>query len=96
MSGGSLDYASSRIEDLASAVRGRATTPLHRAFATHLDKVALAAHDLEWMLSGDTSPGDEVAAIEACLQPGAVLAQVMAEAEVVLAALRDELMKVRA
>lgn len=59
MSGGSLDYLYQRLDDLAEAVDRNATKALHRAFAQHLRKCAKAAKDLEWMLSGDTSPGDE-------------------------------------
>ncbi len=59
MSGGSLDYGYQRLEELAIAVERDATKPLHRTFAQHLRKCAVAAKDLQWMLSGDTSPGDE-------------------------------------
>jgi hypothetical protein len=38
-----------------------------QAFAAHLDKVADALHDIEWVLSGDTSPGDEFEAIDHAL-----------------------------
>ena len=82
MSGGSLDYACRRIDDLAGEIEQRAETPQHRAFATHLRLVAKAAHDLEWMWSGDTSPGDEVAALNAVLRPGDTLAQAARDARV--------------
>lgn len=73
MSGGSLDYAYRKVEDAAEMIEGRAETTIHRAFAVHLHKVAAALHDLEWVWSGDKSPGDEVAAIEALLNPSDVL-----------------------
>jgi len=66
MSGGSLNYSYGAVEEAARELRQRAQTPLHRAFATHLDKVAKALHDTEWVLSYDYSEGAEVAAIEAC------------------------------
>ena len=86
MSGGSYDYAFHRIEDLAEQITPE--TPLRRAFKTHLKKVAEACHDIEWVDSGDGGPGDEDAAIRACLGkdgPALVLAEVLAEAKRVLA-----------
>jgi len=71
MSGGSLDYVYIRVEDAAMQVASRAQNNLHRAFAMHLHKVAKALHDLEWMLSCDTSEGSEIAAIRAVLPDGA-------------------------
>jgi hypothetical protein len=81
MSGGSLDYVYGKIEEASWKMSARAVTPLHRAFARHLMKVAQAAHDLEWVLSGDTSEGSEIAAIEACIGPHAELEQLIAEAK---------------
>ena len=81
MSGGSYDYAYGKIEDLANEIRP--TSPLRKAFKTHLRKVAKAFHDIEWVDSADYSPGDEDAAIHACLgKDGAklVLAEAVAEA----------------
>jgi hypothetical protein len=91
MSGGALDYAEYKIEEIAFKVSDRASTPLHRAFARHLLKVAKAAHDLEWMLSGDTSEGSEDDAIEACVGQYAVLDQLIVEAKAARAALKDAL-----
>jgi hypothetical protein len=67
MSGGSLNYGYERIETLAEEIERRAECALHKAFARHLFRVAQAAHDLEWVWSGDWSPGDEEAAIKACM-----------------------------
>ena len=81
MSGGSYDYIYSRIEDLANEIRP--TSPLRKAFKTHLRKVAKACHDIEWVDSSDCSPGDEDEAIRACLGndgPALVLAEAVAEA----------------
>jgi hypothetical protein len=80
MSGGSLDYACHRVRDMADAVEAQATTPLHRAFADHLRKVETALHDLEWVWSGDTMPGDETAALRAVVSPGAVLSRALSDA----------------
>lgn len=81
MSGGSYDYAYGRIDDLADAIRP--TTALRKAFKTHLRKVAEACKDIEWVDSGDCSPGAEDKAIRACLGkdgPALVLAEAVAEA----------------
>jgi len=69
MSGGSLNYAYSRVEDTANEVAMRAETNLHKAFAVHLRKVAKALHDLEWVLSSDYARGDEIESIRAVVSP---------------------------
>lgn len=69
MSGGSLDYAYRKVQDAAEQIKWRATTPLHRALVAHLEKVASALHDLEWVWSSDMSPGDEDAAIRDVVSP---------------------------
>lgn len=64
MSGGSMRYLYSRVlheSDFAC------DTPEREAFAAHLRLVAQALHDIEWVDSGDFGPGDENAAIRACL-----------------------------
>ncbi|MBI4650222.1 hypothetical protein HY745_02845 [Candidatus Desantisbacteria bacterium] len=70
------------------------TTPLHRAFAEHLLKVSKALHDLEWMFSGDTKPGDEVESIRAIVSPQEELAHTIERANIVLAELKDCLERV--
>lgn len=77
MSGGSYNYAYSRVEDVADALR-RSPDSLRRAFATHLELVAKAMHDIEWVDSHNYVPGDEDEAIRAALGANADAAQ-MAE-----------------
>lgn len=71
MSGGSLDYAcykmDSIIEQIEREAPYRGMTVLHKAFVAHLKKVSKALHDLEWVYSADYGPGDEEAAIKACI-----------------------------
>ena len=74
MSGGSYDYAYWKIADLSESIRERAGewegSPAHKLrleFAYLLEKVAKAAHDIEWVDSCDYGPGDEVEALEAVL-----------------------------
>lgn len=81
MSGGALDYAYGRIERLATEVERLAQTPLHRAFAEHLGKVASALHDLEWVLSGDYNPGNEVESIRAVINDGLELQYLIEDAK---------------
>lgn len=78
MSGGSYNYAYMGIEQTACEVRIRAEgNPLRLAFAAHLDLVAKALHDLEWVDSSDYAHGDEVVAIRECLGgDGPVLAEI--------------------
>jgi hypothetical protein len=92
MSGGSLEYACHEMAEIGRRVSARAQTPLHRAFATHLDLVATALHDLEWMLSGDIGEGAEVDAIKACIGEHAEFQQLIVEARMTAATL-DEAIK---
>lgn len=73
MSGGSLDYAYARVEVAAATLRSRAASATHVAFADHLDLVAKALRDVEWVLSGDKSQGDDTEAILACIRIEGVL-----------------------
>lgn len=68
MSGGSYDYAFTRVQDMASAIRSRGNvTPLREAFADHLELVSMAMHAVEWVDSCDYKEGDEVEKIRKCL-----------------------------
>lgn len=92
MSGGAYDYAYGRIENLAADIRGQ--SPLRRAFRTHLLKVAKACHDIEWVDSGDKSPGDEDEAICECLGKNTdalVLEELLVEARRIHAELGEAL-----
>lgn len=72
-----MDYLYYKVQDAAF----RADTPQRRAFRVHLQLVAQALHDIEWVDSGDCSSGDENKAIMACLGPNAVLEQLLKEAQ---------------
>ena len=80
MSGGSLDYIYTRVEDTALAIRSRCSSPIHQAFAIHLAKIAKALHDIEWVLSNDMGEGDDIQAIQAVISPEDILAQTIAAA----------------
>jgi hypothetical protein len=64
MSGGSYDYACYRIKDFASQLMSTDTNPKRKAFKHLLEKVAEAAHAIEWVDSGDYGTGDEDKYIE--------------------------------
>ncbi|MES2355596.1 MAG: hypothetical protein V4568_14600 [Pseudomonadota bacterium] len=66
MSGGSYDYACSKMYDMSESIRGTEKDPRRAAFAKLLKLVADAAHDVEWVDSCDYGKGDEHKAIDAC------------------------------
>ena len=67
MSGGHYDYACYTVSVFADMLLPEANTPLRMAFLKHLRKVEKAMHDIEWVDSGDYTPGDEDAAIKEAL-----------------------------
>lgn len=95
MSGGSLDYLYSRVDEAAG--RLSPSTPLRRAFSKHLRLVAKALREVEWADSSDTAPDNETerATIMACLHPGEPLATLIEEAEEVRQALHAEITTAR-
>lgn len=90
MSGGSYDYAFSKINAFANEVERRAREPetqgrnLRLAFARHLRKVADAAYQLEWADSGDTSWPDPIPFLRAIVKPADELQAAMANANAAL------------
>ncbi len=88
MSGGSMNYLYSKLEYEATFV---ADSPERRAFARHLKLVATALHDIEWVDSGDYGPGDENAAIRACLGGAVMLSTVLEMAKEAVATLQAEI-----
>jgi hypothetical protein len=93
MSGGSMNYIYSRLEYEANF---RQDTPERRAFAKHLELVVKALHDIEWVDSGDYGPGDENAAIRACLGDAVMLATVLEMAKEAVATLQAEINRAEA
>jgi hypothetical protein len=64
MSGGSMDYLTYKVDEVASDLQNKNNTPLQRAFGKHLEKVAKALHDVEWVWSGDYGTGGDEEAIK--------------------------------
>ena len=89
MSGGSHNYAFGYVADFDATKRRN--NPLRRAFNKHLAKVAEAMRLIEWVDSNDNSPGDEDAAIRACLAPDAEVRAAAEVAEVAAEQLRNAL-----
>lgn len=72
MSGGSYDYLCYKIDEAANSIRSRHSgSPLHVAFAAHLDDVAKAMHDIEWVDSCDYAKGGDEESIRSVLGKGA-------------------------
>ncbi len=92
MSGGSLDYISHKLDDVADTLKRRRQPDL-RALGEHVLKLARVLHDVEWYLSCDTS-NYHPENIRALLGPTAVLETVKADAEKVLEQLRSELERI--
>jgi len=84
MSGGSLDYAYSRVEDAARTILECCKHPLHIAFGKHLIKVSKALHDLEWEMSGDYSSGQEEESIRKVISSSDEVKSVIEDAEIAL------------
>ena len=64
MSGGEWDYVYGKFYDVAVRL-AESKSPLRRALGNHIELIAKAMHDIEWVDSGDTEPGSEREAIEA-------------------------------
>jgi hypothetical protein len=60
MSGGSLDYIYSKVEDCATSIKYRVPHDyLLQALAKHLFELADVLHDVEWDFSGDSTLSEE-------------------------------------
>lgn len=69
MSGGSMQYLYQKVEWAEFSEN----TPERIAFRKHLNLVAKALHDIEWVDSGDCGRGDDAEAIMACITKSDVL-----------------------
>ena len=94
MSGGSYNYAYSKVQDMAEDPRVAKGSPLRRAFSRHLLLVAEAMRAVEWMDSCDTSSDEDE--IRAVLGPHAEMEALVAMAEEARAALTEALSRAKA
>ena len=69
LSGGSMDYLYAKVE----SAEFLENTPERVAFRKHLNLVAKALKDIEWVDSGDRKRGDDTDAIMACITKSEVL-----------------------
>jgi hypothetical protein len=74
-----MDYLCYKVETAAAEIRS-SRDPLRHAFGVHLEKVAKALHDIEWVDSCDSGPGDEHQAIREVLGQHAELEQLIEDA----------------
>lgn len=95
MSGGSLDYVYSSVEDAARTLTAIAEDEVQRAFAKHLFRVAKALKAAEWVLSCDYGPGDDHEAILAVITPRDVLASLVDDAEQTQAQLQEWIIRAK-
>lgn len=89
MSGGSLGHLYITVRDAAADIRSRRRSPLYQAFADHLDLVATALHDVEWVLSCDYAEGDADEIMRKALTPGAEMDAALRQAKTVRKELDD-------
>lgn len=94
MSGGSLDYVYSRVEDAARTLASSSDV-VHQAFAEHLGKVASALYMAEYVLSGDSGPGDDHKAILQVITSQDVLASLIDDAEQTQAQLQEWIVRAK-
>lgn len=59
-----MDYIYSRVQEISFPL----SSARRKIFYEHLQLVAKALHDIEWVDSSDCAPGDENAAIDECLK----------------------------
>lgn len=59
MSGGSLNYAEYKINDIIDCLKDRQRTAIYKPLIKHLEKLALVLHEIEWHLSCDTTLTDD-------------------------------------
>ncbi len=67
MSGGSYDYAYSKLNEFIEQFEKNSDTPKRALFLDHLKCVSNAMKAIEWVDSSDTLPGDEDSWIDKCL-----------------------------
>lgn len=66
MSGGSMDYLYSKVEEVADSLM-HSKEPHRRAFARHLKDVSNALYSIEWVDSGDCGTGSDIEPISKVL-----------------------------
>lgn len=94
MSGGHYDYIHNRFEEFGRAML-KCKEPHRKAFGRHLLDVAEAAHDIEWVDSGDMTEGDEKAAIMKCITKKDICDALVNDAQMMVDELQAWVLEVR-
>lgn len=90
MSGGHYDHFWFQVDEVSTELK-EYDDPLRQAFADHLRLISKALKDIEWVDSGDRSPGDEYEAIRATINNYKAIAAAIEEHDRSQTALRDSL-----
>jgi hypothetical protein len=87
MSGGALNYVYTTVENAAGDILSRLhylgdteRRARYRAFAKHLDLIATALHDIEWVMSSDYGEDGADDAIAAVISEKRVLSMLLDDA----------------
>ena len=97
MSGGSWNYCFGHLDDAAERLLLE-RDPYRRTLGRQLKLIATALHDIEWVDSGDYSPGRDDESIKAALGPQwreGVLSELIMEAEEVVSKIDDAIKEAR-
>lgn len=95
MSGGSYDHLYYKIEDAAMRLMKPHEPSYRRAFGELIYRCALAMKDVEWVDSGDKSPGDDEAAIMRCIFPQDVMGCSLERAQEIMEELKELIEEVK-
>jgi hypothetical protein len=94
MSGGSWDYVYMKVEEVSISLRS-SKDPRRRALGLKVHLIAEAMHAIEWVDSGDESPGDEYEAIDKVISKTDLLEEAIFNAEACLKEIQDALAAAR-
>ena len=90
MSGGSWDYVSNKFEVVADRLKSE-LHPKRRVLGHLISKIAIALHDIEWVDSGDSRLGNEIAAIDAVINREDLIEEATLNAKAALQQLQEAL-----
>ena len=88
MSGGSGNYRYRQVKEWAEELMS-SRCEKRRALGQHLTLIATALYDIEWVDSGDYSPGDEIKSIMACISKEKVTSCLIEEAKEMIKKLEE-------
>ena len=95
MSGGSYDHFYYKLEDVAVQLMRSHQPSYRRAFGELLYRCATAMKDVEWVDSGDKSPGDDKVSIMNCIFPQDVMGCSLERAQEIMEELKELIEEVK-